>query len=153
MFDPRSDIIGLFTNSRIGASSRYSGTDVYVKILSMEDNEEKEPNDYGDKYVGIIWLKPPRVYLNDMDIGFNTAEHEVVVDCDFILPKNERWLKGNHATFINSILHTLETTIRTNCSASGKSWDIAMFNDIPISFNDEPNIYRRVSEIVCYKAN
>jgi len=154
MFDPRDDLIGLFTNSRIGAASRYSTTTAYVKLLSYEGNEEKEPNDYGDKYVGIMWFKPPRSYLATMDIGFSTTEHEVVVDCDLIIPVNDKWLKGIHSTYINNILHTFETTIRTNASASGKTWDTAEVHAIPVSLDAEnPNVYRRVVEVVCKKAN
>jgi len=155
MFDPRSDLIGLFTNSRIGAASRYgSSSTVYIKLLIVEDNEEKEANDYGSKYVGIIWLKPPRAYLEDLNVGFSTTEHEVVVDCDLVIPVNDKWLRNTHATFINSVLHTFETTIRTNASATGKSWDNAEAKSIPISFDSEtPNIYRRVIEVVCKKAN
>ena len=154
VFDPRSDIIGLFTSSRIGAASRFSTTSVYVKLLSYEDNDTAEPNDYGSKYVGIIWLKPPRAYLDSLDVGFRTTEHEVVVDCDLVIPKNNEWLRNSHATFINSVLHTFETTVRTNCSAAGKSWGTAEVKSIPISLDpDNPNIYRRVMELICIKAN
>lgn len=154
MFDPRSDVIGLFTSSRIGADSRFSGTSVYVKLISFEDNETVEPNDYGDKYVGIMWFKPPRAYFTDLDVGFSTTEHEVIVDCDLILPKNDKWLRNSHATFINNILHTFETTVRTNCTVSGKSWDIAMVSNVLISFDENnPNIYRRILELRCIKAN
>jgi len=153
MFDPRDDLIGLFTNCRIGAVSKYGSTaSVYVQLLTTEDNSGKEPNDYGDKTVGIIWFKPPRAYLTDIDIGFNTTEHQVIVDCDFVLPQNDKWLQGIHGTFIKNIIHTLETTIRTNSSASGKSWDTAELLNIYTDFSI-PNINRRIMEIICYKAN
>ena len=154
MIDPRSDIIGLFTNSRIGADSRYSGTSVYIKIVSTEDNENTEPNDYGDKYVGILWLKPPRQYLNDLTISFTVTEHEAIVDCDLIIPRNDKWLKNNHSTFINNIVDLFERTIRENSTTSGKTWDIAMVDNILVSVDVEnPNIYRRLMELRCYKAD
>ena len=154
MFDPRSDIIGLFTNSRIGAASRYSTTSVYIQLLQVEDNEEKEPNDYGDKYVGIMWLRQPRAYMTSVDIGFNSTDHQVIVDCDIVIPKNDKWLKNTHTQYMTKILHTFETTIRRNSSASGKSWDIAEASNIPVSFDDmNPNVYRRVVEVICRKVN
>ena len=154
VFDPRTDIIGLFTSSRIGAVSRFSGTSVYVKLISYEDNENAEPNDYGNNYVGILWLKPPRAYFTDLDVGFRTTEHEVIVDCDLIIPKNDKWLRNSHASFINNVIHTFETTIRTNTSTPGKSWGMAEVTGIPISEDPEyPNIYFRVMELRCIKAN
>jgi len=154
MFDPRDDIIGLFSNSRIAAASKFSTTSVFVQILTVEENEEKEPNDYGDKYVGMLWLSQPRAYLTGIDIGFNATEHLVVVDCKLVIPKNDKWLKNKHATFTNSIMHTFETTIRTNASAAGKSWDTAEVTNIPISIDDvNPNINYRLLEVVCKKAN
>ena len=152
MFDPRSDLIGLFTNDRIGAASKYSTTSVYIQLVSWEDNEEKEPDDYGSKYVGILWLKPPRAYNEPMDIGFSTTMHEVVVDCDLLIPKNDNWLRNTHATYIKNICHTFETTIRRNASASGKTWDTAELRSIPISFDSEnPGVYRRVFEVIFKK--
>ena len=157
MFDPRSDIISLFSNSRIGANSRYgSSATVYVKLIEYDiENAEIEPNDYGDRYVGIMWLMPPRAYNRTLDIGFNTTEHTVVIDCRLILPQNNKWLKNIHSTYINSVLHTFETTIRTNGDATaGKSWDIAELNNMPVSNDPEnPNIHYRVLEVVCVKAD
>lgn len=154
MFDPRTDLIGLFTNSRIGAACKYSTVSVYVKLINSEDDKEAKPSDYGSKYVGIMWFKPPRAYFRDMDLGFQTTEHEVIVDCDLVIPTSEKWLEGVHSTYINNILHIFETTIRTNSTVSGKSWDIARADAIPISFDSTtPNIYRRVVEVICRKAN
>jgi len=154
MFDPRDDIIGLFSNSRILANSKYSSTSVFIKLLSFEDNEEKEPNDYGDKCVGILWLKQPRAVLTSIDIGFNSTEHLITVDCNLIVPKNDKWLKNKHATFMNDVLHTFETTLRANASASNKSWDTIEAANIPISIDDvNPNINYRFIEVVCKKAN
>jgi hypothetical protein len=157
LFDPRSDLISLFTNSKISANSRFgSNKTVFVKLLEEKvDNKHKEIDDYGSECVGIIWMSPPRAYLEDMDIGFNTTQHSVVVDCRLIVPRNDRWLQGVHDTFINSILHTFETTIRSNGDASaGKSWDTAMATNMPVSSDPEnPSINYKVIEVVCTKAN
>lgn len=149
MIDPRSDLISLFTNSRIGAASKFSTTSVYIKILEAEGQEEKEPNDYGSKYVGILWLRPPRAYLSNINIGYTRDEIETVVDCHLYIPKNPRWFNaGDYGTYINRILDTFQTTIR---SSSGKVWDMARMNSIPDSLTggDNPNVYGRVIEVVC----
>lgn len=156
MFDPRSDLVGLFTNSRIGAASRFgSTTSCYVRLIKEEvDNKETEPNDYGNNYVGLLWLKSPRAYNNDIDVGFSTTAHEVVVDCHLIIPRNDKWLKGVHETFINNITNTFEKTIRTYATASGKSWNQAAVENMPLSSDPEnPNICFRVLEVVCHKAD
>ena len=155
MFDPRTDIVGLFTSARIGADSRYSGTSVYVKILKEEiDNTDTEANDYGSKYVGILWLSPPREYISPKSINSTKYEHEAVVDCRLIVPRNDKWLRNNHETFIHNVLHTFETRIRDNYNASGKSWDIALPTNMPVTNNpDNPNVCYRVLELVCYKIN
>lgn len=156
MFDPRTDIISLFTSSRIGAASRYSTTSVYVKILKEEvDNRETEPNDYGDKYVGILWLKHPRAYLTNVTIGTGTIDHEVVVDCHLIIPRNDHWLKNIHETYINNILKRFEATIESNSTSSAsKSWDVVEPpNILSASDPDNPNICFRVIELVCRKTD
>jgi hypothetical protein len=155
LFDPRTDLIGLFTNSRLGAASRYSNTSVYIRLVKETvDNKDTEPNDYGTKYVGILWLKPPRTYNTSADVGFNTTEHDVIIDCHLIIPRNDQWLKNTHETFANNITHSFETTIRTNASASGKSWQNAEVSNMPISNDpDNPNVCYRVLEVTCFKAD
>ena len=152
MIDPRSDIISLFTDSRIGASSMYSGTSVYVKLLESEGQEEREPNDYGRNYVGIIWLRPPRVYSNIHDISYNHDISEIVVDCHLYIPKNTAWFKpGGYSSYIRQVLDTLQTTLRSN--QTGKSWHSIRLSNIPDSLTggDNPNVYGRVIEVVCMK--
>jgi len=149
MIDPRSDLISLFTDSRIGAVSKYSGTSVYVKILVTEGQEELEPSNYGSKYVGLIWLHPPRVYSSELNIGYTKDEHEYVVDCHLYIPKNKRWFNpDDYGTFIASVLNTFQTTIRSN--QTGKDWDRARVSNIPNSLTggDNPNVYGRVIEVV-----
>jgi hypothetical protein len=153
MFDPRDDIIGLFTNSRIGAVSKYgSNATVYMQLLKTEDDSCKEPNDYGDKTVGIIWFKPPRCYNTGLDIGFSSTEHQVIIDCDMVLPVNDKWLQGVHGDYINNVLHTFETTIRDNATKSGVSYDTAELLNVITDFSI-PNINRRIIEILCFKSN
>lgn len=155
MFDPRNDIISLFTNSRIGAVSKYGGTaSVYVKILRLEDNEEKEPDDYGTKTVGLLWLHPPRAYNQNIKAGTGTIQHDVVIDCHLIIPKNDNHLKDIHADYINTILNTFEATLEaSSTSTAGKSWDVATPPNILTSTSDDPNIYYRMFEITCTKTN
>jgi hypothetical protein len=152
MFDPRDDIIGLFTNARIGGSSRFSSSTVYVKLLKTEDNSGKEPNDFGNNMVGIIWLKPPRTVNTCIDVGFSTSEHRVVIDVDMVLPHNDEFLKNVHDSFINSILHSLETTIRTYATKSGVSYDTAELVFVMSDYSII-GVHRRLMEIVCVKSN
>lgn len=149
MIDPRNDLISLFTNSRIGAASKFSGTSVYVKILVTEGQAEKEPNDYGSSYVGLIWLHPPRSYLTTIDIGYGKDEGETVVDCHLYIPLNKRWFNSDdYGTFINSVLTVFQTTIRSN--QTGYVWDMARVSNIPDSLTggNNPNVYGRVIEVV-----
>ena len=152
MIDPRSELISLFSDSRIGAASKYSTTSVYVKLLETEGQEEKEPNDYGSKYVGIIWLHPPRSYLQQITAcNIVRDEGETVVDCHLYLPKNQQWfIPGGYGTYIRRILDTFQTTIR-NATVDSYSWDKARLNSVPDSLTggDNPNVYGRVVEVVC----
>ena len=156
MFDPRSDLIGLFTNSRIGAASRFSTASVYIQLIKEEvDNMEIEPNDYGRKNVGLMWLKTPREPVaKNIKVGTGTIDHEVVVDFHLIIPRNNTWLKNIHATYINSILATFEATIETNSTSSaGKSWDVAEPPNILSTNAESPNLCFRMGELVFRKTN
>ena len=156
MFDPRYELTRLFTNARIGASDRYGSTSSsYVKLLVTEGNEEKEANDFGSTYVGIMWLKPPRTYPdNNVDIGYNKIMNETVVDCDLIIPKNDKRLYNSSGTlygnFIAEILRRFQATVQTNSHPTDGFWVDAHVGPVLISTDPEnPNIYRRVVEFIC----
>jgi len=102
-----------------------------------------------------MWLHPPRAYNKSMDVGFSTTEHEAVIDCRLIIPRNDKWLKNTHETYINTILHLFEIRVRANADATAdKSWDTAEVTAMPVSDDpDQPNMCYRVLEAVFTKAN
>jgi len=151
MIDPRSDLISLFSNERIGAASMYSTVSVYVKLLEVEGQEEKEPKDFGSKYVGILWLHPPRAYSSQMTAANSVLDiNETVVDCHLYIPRNNQWFQaGDYSRYINRLLDSMQTTFRSN--QSGYCWDSIRLNSIPDSLTGggNPNVYGRVIEVVC----
>lgn len=155
MFDPRDDIIGLFTSSRIGAASRYSGTSVYVHILTWEDHLDAEPDDYGEKTVGLLWLRPPRSVLQSVDIGYHATAHTVVVDAYLHIPVCDAWLKGIRRVFVNSIMDTFETRLRDEGnSKDGVGWDTIEVTGVPVCFDDvNPGVDLRVLEVTCTRTD
>jgi hypothetical protein len=105
MFDPRDSLIGLFTNSKVSASTEY-GTE-YVKVCNRENYQ---PGTLSDNDTGVLVLEEPIIDVRD--IG-GTA-HE-----DVLLIKGNLWVTRkegmkNPQTFINSIINTIETTTMTN---------------------------------------
>lgn len=150
MIDPRSDLISSFTNSRIGAASKYSTSSVYIKLLTREGQEEKEPSDYGSSYVGLMWFFPPRAYMTQIT-GVNNVQElvETVVDCHLYIPKNEHWFNpSNYGTYIKNILDTFQSTLR-DIDINDYGWDVRI-NSIPDSLTgfDNPNVYGRVVELI-----
>lgn len=150
MIDPRSDLISKFTDSRIGAASKYSTTSVYVKLLCPEGQEEKEPSDYGSSYVGLIWFHPPRSYFTQIT-GVNNVRDlaETVVDCHLYIPKNQRWFNSDdYGMYIKHILDTFQSTLR-GIDIDDFGWDVRI-GSIPDSLTgyDNPNVYGRMVELI-----
>jgi len=145
MFDPRSDIKGLFTDYRVTGTDKYSNT-AHVDIYLAEDN----PNATIVRE-GVIILEQPRAVSIDSDIGDNTNYDEIKFDANlFVIRKSHI---RDYPSFINSIVNTFQSTIKTNRSNLSSCSDAKVTNmDSPLVPFDERKVkFRRVIEITCWK--
>lgn len=111
MFDPRDDIIALFTNSIISTTASYGyGTD-YIKIDLREDNPEGTI-DYKN-YAGCMLLESPEEGTpRPRNIGGGKDETPIVITCNLWIRKKKGMKDLNK--YINGIIDTFQKTIRTN---------------------------------------
>ena len=145
MFDPRSDIKGLFTNNRVTGSDKYSQT-AHVDIDLREDNPQG-----AIKREGIILMEAPRAICKDITVGNGYKLDEVVFDAVLYVIRKHN-IK-DYTTFIDSIVDTFQTTLKTN-RHSVSSCDDAMVTNVispgvpPKAQNME---FKRVITVTCWK--
>lgn len=136
MFDPRNEIVALFTSSHIGASTQ--GGTRYVGIDIREDNEEAKL-----KYdnIGVIILEPPETNNEVINIDGKTTEDTVMILGNMWV-KREQLMK-HPDVFINSILNTFHETILTNHLDISADCRLIVFNWARTIPSETKDMYRR----------
>ena len=144
MFDPRNDIKGLFTNNRISASDKYGNND-YVEIVIGHWKNQPEQE---IRYAGVLFLEDPRCVLEDATIGGDRTEYTLIVDANLFVRKKKNI--RDYWSFVNSVVNTFETTIRSN-RANLSSCDDCIVTNVLSPPSESGYFYRRVIEITCKK--
>lgn len=145
MFDPRSDIKDLFTSSRVTATDKYGNT-AHVDIVLRENNIEtvivRE---------GIIIFEQPRAINLDASIGDSVTYDEVSFDASLYVIRKPNIKDYN--TFINSIVDSFQSTIRTSRGSLASCSDAKITNVLspPVPPKSKKEAFRRVIEVTCWK--
>jgi hypothetical protein len=145
VFDPRSDIISKFTNSKISATGKY-GTE-YIELDIRERNPEGVM-DYESQ--GVLLFEPPQaLYPEHMNIGGLLYQTPVQIRCNLWIKKG-RDLDYQVDTFINSILHSFQNTIVSNQTGIITNGIVrfAGVDDVPSNSSD---LIRKSILLICQK--
>lgn len=145
MFDPRADIISLFSNSKVSVSTDYDGKTDYMELCIRERNPEGDLR--YDSAGGIILEPPFSPPPKEVCIGGQKHVTTVIIPCRLWLRKRE-WIK-NRDTFLNSVISTFQTTIRTNRRSIVSNGDVEFWGVQNIRSNDE--ILEKMIMIKAYK--
>ena len=135
MIDPRNDIVGLFTNSRVSGSSDH-GTK-YVKVDLREDNENAEIT---GKDLGALILESPVVSPSNISVNGKTYEESITQICNLWIRKHVS-LK-NPDSFINNIVNSFQNTIVDNHLSLSSVGDIWLGDVLPVA-SQSSEVYRR----------
>ena len=109
-YDPRPEILALFTDSKVSGTGKYKTE--YVEI-HIRDRNKTLHRDYGTSK-GVISLDPPTlVKPYEKSIGGLTINQEVNIPCQLFVPISEA-LDYQVDTFINEVVHNFESTIFSN---------------------------------------
>ena len=145
MFDPRSDIKGLFSNHRISGTDKYGNT-AHVDIQLREENTEgtiiRE---------GILIFEPPRAVISDIEIGDSKTFDEVVFDANlYVIRKSQ--IRDYHS-FINSVVDTFQNTLKTNRHSLSSCDDIRVSNMLspPVPEASRKTVFRRLIEVTGWR--
>ena len=145
MFDPRIDVKGLFTNDRVTGTDKYSNT-AHVDIYLREENPIGAV-----KREGIIIMEAPYAVCNDVTIGNDYKLDEVQFDATLYVIRKKNI--SDYPTFINSIVDTFQTTLKTNRHSLSSCNDAIVTNLVspgvpPKAQNME---YKRVMTVTSWK--
>lgn len=144
MFDPRSDIKALFTDSRITTTDKYGNTahvDIVLRENSIETVIVRE---------GIVIFEQPRAINLDASIGDSVTYDEVSFDASLYVIRKPNIKDYN--TFINAIVDSLEDTIRASRGGLTSCSDAKITNVLspPVPPKSKKEAFRRVIEITCW---
>ena len=100
------------------------------------------------RYAGVLFLEDPRCVLEDATIGGDQTEYTLIVDANLFVRKKKNI--RDYWSFVNSVVNTFETTIRTN-RANLSSCDDCIVTNVLSPPSESGYFYRRVIEITCKK--
>ena len=140
MIDPRNDIVALFTNGRISASSDM-GTK-YIKVDLREDNKNSEitGND-----LGAMILEAPDNNMACINVNGKTYEDVATIICNLWIRKAIS-LKNPDA-FVKNIINAFENKIIDNHLSLAGCRNIVLGGSRPVK-SQSKEVYRRT--IVLY---
>ena len=147
MFDPRSDIKALFTSNRVTGTDKYSNT-AHVDIFLREENEEgviaRE---------GIIIFEPPwsSEEIKDADIGGSYDYIPINFDASLYVIRKRNI--SDYPTFINSIVNTFRTTVKTNRHSLTSCDDakVTMLYSPAVPTQARKMEFKRTMQVTCWK--
>jgi len=142
-FDPRPDILGLFTDSKVSGTGKYKTE--YIEIHIRERNWKLDRT-YKNSSKGVISLDPPTMVKPDeKSIGPNgfTINQEVIIPCNLFIPLSEA-LNYQVDTFINDIVHSFEGTIFDNQLTTISNGVVDFQGCFPVPSKSGKNIRRLI---------
>lgn len=139
-FDPRPEILGLFTNAKVSGTGKYKTE--YVEIHIRDRNPTLHRDHSTSK--GVISLDPPVMPSpTEKSIGGKVINQAVMISCNLFIPIDEK-LNYNVDTFVNDIVHSFETKIFDNQLTAITNGVIDWQGCIPVPSKSGKNIRRLI---------
>jgi len=145
MYDPRATIIDKFTDSKISGIDTY-GTE-YVELAVRERNPEGVIS-YDS--AGLMLLEPPIVGKPiPADVGGSKHKTPMTIKCNMWVRKQKSMKEPD--TFLKNIIHTFQTTIRTNQNSIETDGHVEGFGDVYDAQSSSNDLYHKVLNVYAYK--
>ena len=144
MYDPRSNIINLFSNNMVSASDGY--TNHYVELYIRERNPDGDIN-YNS--AGALIMDFPVSSSEEVSIGGHKHETEMIIPALLWIRKKKNM--KNPDVFIKNVINTIQTTIRTNRLSLVTNGDVEPFFNINPRPSQSQDVYEYVINIKATK--
>jgi len=140
-YDPRADILGLFTNEKVSATGKYKTE--YVEVHIRDRNPTLRRNYKTSR--GVISLEPPIQTRPEGTIGGDVYKQPVIINCHLFIPIDEK-TNYNIDTFVNAIVHSFQDTIIDNQLSTVTNGVVDFLGCEPVPSKSGKNI-RRLMQI------
>lgn len=139
-FDPRPEILGLFTDEKVSGTGKYKTE--YVEIHIRDRNPTLHRDHSTSK--GVISLDPPTQLIpTEKSMGGKVINQTVLIPCHLFVPVDTK-LDYQVDTFINDIVHSFETKIFDNQLTAISNGVIDWQGCIPVPSKSGQNIRRLI---------